>query len=210
MRPILLVGGAPRIMVDAVRYLSVAASGRTALRLREILSHHGHGEVDMLLASSAQPELHALRFETRIQLEEQLRRWVGLHPEGVVVMSVAVNDYELQSTQVMTGGIATTSTPEHKIPSGADEVVLRLRPASKVIDQLRPWGLRGPIIAFKYQERASVIAAAQALQKRVGAAMVFANSLEGDFQALVEAHRVREAANRDDGLRMLAQSMIEM
>jgi hypothetical protein len=210
MRPILLVGGAPRLAIDAVRFLSVAATGRTALRLHELLLGHGRTAVELLLSRDALPGILAQRYETRADLEQLLRAWILGHPEGMVVMSAAVNDYELASSSVIQEGITTSFAPAQKIPSGADELVLRLRPASKLIDQLRSWGLRGPIIGFKYQERTTLLAAAQALQRRVGAAVVFANSLAGDFQALVDAHGVAEAPSREHALHMLTERMIEM
>ena len=37
-QPILLVGGAPRVPIDAVRHMTVHASGATALRLADLLS----------------------------------------------------------------------------------------------------------------------------------------------------------------------------
>ena len=85
---------------------------------------------------------------------------------------------------------------ERKLASGADEVVIRLAPASKVIDQLRRWGLAGPIVGFKYEAAHTVITSAQALQVRVGAALVVANSLCGTVQALVDDGAVARFPDR--------------
>ena len=47
-------------------------------------------------------------------------------------------------------------------------MVIRLRQASKLIDRLRSdYGLRGPIVGFKYEAAPTVIASAEALRKRV-------------------------------------------
>src|SRR5690606_31301493 len=73
-----------------------------------------------------------------------------------------------------------------KAPSRSDGLVIRLRPAAKLIDQLRSWGHRGPLVGFKYEAAATVVSAAQALRRRVGADLVVANSLDGAVQALVD------------------------
>jgi phosphopantothenoylcysteine synthetase/decarboxylase len=179
-RPVLIVGGAPRLAVDAVRFLSVRASGTTAVELAGLLHRAGVG-ADLLLGALAAPAAPALRYDGRDGLEAALRAWIAAHPHGVVVMSAAINDYQVH--QVEAGGVRYA--PGTKVPSGADELVIRLRPATKVIDQLRPWGLLGPIVGFKYEDAATVVASAQALRRRTGAALVVANSLCGRVQALV-------------------------
>ena len=184
MKPVLVVGGAPRLAVDAVRFLSVRASGTTARQLAEGLRACGVA-VDLLLGSLAEPALPALRYDSRSDLEAGLRAWISAHPEGIVVMSAAINDYEVEDVVIEATAGAQHFPPGAKIPSGAESLVIRLKPASKVIDQLRGWGLRGPIIGFKYEAADTVIAAAERLKERTGAALVVANSLDGNMQALV-------------------------
>lgn len=196
MRPILLVGGAPRLAIDAVRYLSVRASGATALALREHLAALGRG-ADLLLDPAAAPSATALRYADRGELEAALRAWIAAHPQGVVVLSAAINDYQVERVERLEGGEAVAHPPGDKIPSGADEVVIRLRPADKVIDRLRPeFGLRGPLVAFKYQAADTVVAAAEALRRRTGADLVVANSLCAAVQVLVDAQGSTAYATR--------------
>jgi phosphopantothenoylcysteine synthetase/decarboxylase len=185
MRPILLVGGAPRVTVDAVRFLSVAASGATATQLRESLHHQGL-TTDLLLGIDASPAAAAERYADRDGLEAALKRWIAVNPTGVVVMSAAVNDYRVAQVVVEQEDGPRGLAPGAKLPSRAGAVTIRLEPASKVIDQLRGWGLAGPIVGFKYEARETVLASAAALQARVGAALVVANSLCGQLQALVD------------------------
>ncbi len=203
MRLVLLVGGAPRVAIDAVRFLSVAASGATALRLAGDLRAAGL-QADLLLSSDAREDPSAARFSDRAGLEAALRSWIAEHPDGVVVLSAAVNDYQLHRLELAQGGELSVIAPGAKAPSGGEELVIRLRPAGKVIDQLRGWGLRGPLVGFKYEGRESVLGAAQALLRRVAAELVVANSLCGAVQALVDAHGVHPQATREDLLRALA------
>ena len=195
MRPILLVGGAPRIAVDAVRFISVAASGATAVQLKENL--HRQGLVaELLLGLDASPTVAAQRYGDREQLESALKRWIALNPTGVVVMSAAVNDYAVTHVIMDPDGTPTSLTVGAKLPSRSGAVTIRLEPASKLIDHLRTWGLSGPIVGFKYEDYATVVAAAESLRQRVGAAVVVANSLCGKRQALIDADGVHDFAER--------------
>ncbi len=210
MRRILLVGGAPRVQVDAVRYLCVSATGATAVALRARLGSLGRRDVDLLLASDAAPAADAIRFATRDELDRALRGWIGAHADGVVVMSAAVNDYELAAVDEVRSGQATRIAPGTKAQSGADELVIRLRPAAKLIDQLRGWGLTGPLVGFKYEDRDTVLASAEALRRRVGAELVVANSLCGELQALVDASGATESPGREALLSALARRLANL
>ena len=193
-RRILLVGGAPRLAVDAVRFLSVRASGDTAVALATAL--RPDRAVDLLLGPLARPEAPALRYEDRAGLELALQQWLARHPDGLVVMSAAINDYQIAAVERRSGGATRSYLPGEKVPSGGDEVVIRLRPADKVIDRLRAWGHRGPLVGFKYEDATTVIASAQALQTRTGAALVVANSLDGHLQALIQPDAIQRFDER--------------
>lgn len=183
-RRVLVVGGAPLVAVDAVRSLVVTTTGATARHLGTALGERA--VVDLLLSEGLMPDLAARRYRDRDELDAAVRAWVGAHGDGVVVMTAAVNDYQVAGLEQRREGVWQALPPGTKLPSGAEEVVIRLRPAPKLIDQLPAWGHRGPLVACKYQAAEGVIAAAQALRRRVGAAVVVANSICGRVQALVD------------------------
>lgn len=210
MRPVLIVGGAPRLAVDAVRYLTVRASGATAVALGARLGRSGV-RVDLLLGRDAAPAEAARRFDDRAALEAGLEAWISAHPAGVVVMSAAINDYAVERVERVVNGTVHQHAPGEKVPSGADELVIRLRPASKVIDQLRSrYGLTGPIIGFKHETDATVLTSAQALLRRSGAAVVVANSLSGSIQALVEDSGITRFPARETLLDQLAVRITDL
>ncbi len=173
--------------VDAVRFMSVAASGATATQLKDALHHQGLG-ADLLLGIDASPLVAAERYVDRAGLETALKRWILVNPTGVVVMSAAVNDYHVARVMIEQEGGTVPLPVGGKLPSRAGAVTIRLEPASKIIDQLRAWGLAGSIIGFKYEAKDTVVASAEAQRQRVGAAVVVANSLCGQLQALVDEH----------------------
>lgn len=203
--PVLLVGGAPRVAVDAVRHLTVAATGATAVTLRGLLAEAGVA-AELLLSLDAAPGAPATRYADRSGLEAALAAWIGRHPHGCVAMSAAVNDYEVAAVERSAGGRSERLAPGAKLASGADEVVIRLRPAAKLIDRLGPgFGLRGPLFGFKYEAAGTVLASAEALLQRVGCAAVAANSLCGSVHALVDRSGVERLADRPAFIAALAR-----
>ncbi len=209
MRDVLLVGGAPRVRIDAVRYLTVAASGNTATALHEYL-HAKQCASTLLLGTDANPSVLARRFNDRYELEKSLRNWIDFHPTGVIVLSAAINDYQLKETTYQIGKKNIHLARGDKMPSGASEVTVKLEPATKVIDQLRAWGHKGPLVGFKYQDKNTVIKAATALRERVGADYVVANSLCGSVQALLSDEEVQYFDDRADLMGALCAAVLSL
>lgn len=205
-RPILLVGGAPRVAVDAVRDLVARASGATACALAARLAALGRAS-DLLLAADAAPGAPAwARFRDRRDLEAQLARWIAAQPEGAVVLSAAVNDYEVEAVEWQRGGAEGRLAAGEKLAGDCDTVLIRLRPAGKLIDRLRPeFGLAGPLVGFKYEAAATLLDSAERLRRRVGAACVAANSLCGRVHAIVDAAGCTPCADRAAFLDRLAE-----
>ena len=185
------------------------ATGSTAIELQKRLAAAGIA-CDLLLGVHAAPQAAALRYDSRDDLERGLQAWLAANPEGVVVMAAAINDYQVAALESRHGSTTTQHDPGAKIPSGADELVIRLRPATKIIDRLRSWGLRGPLVAFKYEAADTVVASAQSLRARSGASVVVANSLDGSVQVLVDAIRVQPLATREDLITALTERLITL
>lgn len=205
MPPVLLTCGATRNPVDAIRYLSAHATGRTAVELVALLPEpapvHLLGSAEALLRAQAvlggREGLTTEEFFGTRDLEARVRRWVEAHPDGIVVHSAAVGDYEL----------AALGT---KIPSGQAEVLLRLTPAPKILDQVRGWGLRGLLVSFKAGspelDEAGLVDVARRQLLRTGSDLVFANVLGrlGSSVVLVEAAGEAPFPRREDAVAALA------
>ena len=199
--PVLLVGGAPRVPVDAIRHLVVPATGHTVAALARLLRAR---TVPCWTLLAVDTHLEADEgYATREDLEATLQRWIGDHPTTTLVMSAAINDYDTVAVEYRRDGRTVVCPADEKLPSGAEAVVIRLQPASKVIDRLAGWGHRGRLVAFKYEHAATVIASAARLRERVAADAVVANSLDGTVQALITAEGVDRAANRGELLERL-------
>ena len=139
MSAVLVTAGATRNPVDAVRYISANSSGRTGVEIAHLLKTQG---MDVTLMGSEEAALRAKNVNTEVyadtrDLMHRMERWVRAHPHGAVIHAAAVGDYE-----------AITAL-QHKIPSGDDEITLRLVRTPKIADAVRGWGLFGPYVTFK-------------------------------------------------------------
>ena len=127
-----------------------------------------------------------------------MKKWVQKNPNGIIVHSAAVGDYEALPRST-------------KIPSGQKELHLTLGPTIKILDQIRKWSDHVKIISFKAAspettlEELSIIAQKQ--RERSSSALVFANILgkiDKDVQLVTKDH-VQTFSDREDALTALLQ-----
>lgn len=209
MPPALVTAGATRNPVDAIRYLSAGATGTTGIRVARELS----AVFPTTLLGSEEASLRAAAFAPEVdreifgstrdllaRMETHLRRARGT----VLVHSAAVGDYEAEA-------LAT------KIPSGQAELVIRLRPAPKIIDLVRIWDPDLFLCSFKAgspdwsDDHLEEVARAQLQRTRSN--LVFANrigQLDTSCMLLDELHTTRfvsrELALSELSKRLLSQA----
>ncbi|TNE91851.1 MAG: hypothetical protein EP330_03890 [Deltaproteobacteria bacterium] len=195
---VLVTAGATRNPIDAMRHISANSSGRTGVQLARAWADAGC-EVHLLGSPEAVVRGEGLStevFGSTRDLMARMERWVREHPDGAVVHASAVGDYEV------------ASSADTKIPSGRDEVVIRLTPTPKIANAVRDWGLTGPYVTFKAAspetDADGLIALATKQRARTGSDLVFANVLGriATDVALV-GDEVRWFAARDDAMHAL-------
>lgn len=206
-RPVLLTAGATRNPVDAIRYLSAHATGRTGVDLAARL----RGTHDVTLLGSAEACLRArLSGLAEARLEEfmgtrDLMARVEAHlrarPDSVLIHSAAVGDYEMEAPRA------------DKIPSGADGIELRLVRAPKIVDRVREWAPGCFLVSFKAAppstDHDALERIARAQLARTGSDLVFANALgaiERDV-LLVGRDGTRAFARREDAVSALLDAV---
>lgn len=168
MKRALVTAGATRNKIDAIRYLSANATGTTGCRLAERLWENDWN-VDLLGSAEAilrqRTPLPSHEFTTTRDLEDRMKRLVPLM--DLVIHSAAVGDYELAEPL------------DAKIPSSCQELVLRLTPAPKILDQIRGWNPNCRLVSFKAAtpgtDDDTLVAIATAQRVRTGSNLVFAN-----------------------------------
>lgn len=168
---VLVTAGGTRNPIDAMRSLAAGSSGMTGIAIGEALVAQGHS-VWMLGSREARlraPHLPGEEFGSTRDLMARMEAWVRAHPDGAIVHSAAVGDYEV-------------ATPDSgKVPSGRAVWTLTLTPTPKIADHVRPWGSRGLYVTFKAAAPGTtpdeLIEIARRQRDRTGCDYVFANVL---------------------------------
>ena len=143
-------------------------------------------------------------------MDQCIDTYLKTEPSALIVMTAAVNDYEVHTVHAAFAGGEQEYKPGEKIPSGADELSVILRPASKLIDSLSARGHKGPLVACKYEAAETVLDAARSLRERVNADVVLANSLCASVQALVDEKTTTSFSSRDAVLSALLQRIDQL
>ncbi len=170
MADVLVTAGATRNPLDAIRYLSAHASGRTGVHLAERLAgaHRVHllGSAEACLRAS--PHLQTEEYTSTRDLMARMETWCRAHPQGRVVHSAAVGDYE------------APPRPD-KIPSGQASITFTLTPTPKIVDHIRTWSPDVFLVSFKAADPSVDLAGLGAIARaqliRTGSDLVFANTL---------------------------------
>ena len=196
--PVLITAGATRNFLDSMRCITANASGKTGAWLACQLP-----KVTLLGSPSAILQLRLLdgtcaatEFSSTQDLHDKMKEWVHHHPQCIVVHSAAVGDYEALP---QTG----------KIPSGQQELVVRLRPTIKILDQIYGWSERARIVSFKAAppkiSQAELIQIARKQLLRTHSSLVFANILTqtNHHVQLVSQATAHAFAQRKDALQHL-------
>ncbi len=169
MKEVLITAGATRNPIDAIRYLSAHATGTTGTTIARAIASRG-GAPWMLGSAEARlraPDIAGEEYFGTRDLMGRMQAWIVAHPQGAVVHSAAVGDYELAEPL------------KEKIPSGRPSITITLVPAPKIADQVRGWGLVGPFVTFKAAPPGTtdedLVQIASRQRERVRCDLVFAN-----------------------------------
>ncbi|MGH8018802.1 MAG: phosphopantothenoylcysteine decarboxylase [Opitutaceae bacterium] len=146
---ILVTSGGTEEPIDGVRSIGNFSTGRTGALIAARLAASGY-EVTLLRARRAEPApdgVAAVDYGSFAELEHALRSTLGGAHFDVVIHAAAVGDYSVASITADGDSVAPSAG---KIDSGRD-LVIRLRPNPKLVDQLREWSANPDmrLVAFK-------------------------------------------------------------
>ncbi|MGH8250250.1 MAG: phosphopantothenoylcysteine decarboxylase [Steroidobacteraceae bacterium] len=169
---VLVTSGSTREPIDSVRFISNLSTGRTGAIICESLASRGFSVTQVRGVDSIEAAgvAHREAFTDHASLDALLRRLLTDREYAAVIHVAAVGDYSV-----------TDPFPDGKIPSGT-ELVLRLKPNSKIIDQIREYagGRELTLVGFKLTHDPKAEARARAardLLNRCGADYVVQNDV---------------------------------
>ena len=136
--------------IDEVRRLTNFSTGELGLLLSAELSRAGH-EVICMKGEGAVSHADAggarvISFSTNADLLARLRE-IGAHDVGAVFHAAALCDYEVKSVHTADGAPVTA----RKIPTLTGELTLTLKPAQKILPELRAIFPSAKITGWKYE-----------------------------------------------------------
>jgi len=190
-----------------MRHIAAFSSGTTGVRIAEILAQadrrvHLLGSPEALLRApkSVGQEL----FSSTRDLMARMEAWLAQNSDGWVVHAAAVGDYEADPS------------PE-KLPSGEEELLIRLHQAPKIIDKIKLWAPDCKLVGFKAAgpgtSAEDLIALCMKLGFRSRANWIFGNVIGslGTTSTIVDRYGAESFADREAALaalcaRILAQS----
>lgn len=149
---ILLTGGGTREPIDGVRFITNFSTGKTAAALADAFASEGHAVTLIAAESAVRPkrDCRISEFVTFDDLDSRLRSILAEERFDLILHLAAVSDYSVASIEADGDPVAGPRT-ERKVPSGASELTLRLKPTFKIVDRLRDYARDGVprIVAFK-------------------------------------------------------------
>ncbi|MBI3909612.1 MAG: phosphopantothenoylcysteine decarboxylase [Armatimonadetes bacterium] len=209
--PLVLVTAGPTwVPLDAVRYLTNFSSGDTGLRIARQLAQAGAGVTLLLGPGRVCPRpgdrrrLRIVDYITYDDLQRLLREELTARRYDAIVHSAAVADY------------GPAAVVESKIPSGQEELVIRLRRLPKLWAEIRERAPDALLVMFKLEvgrARPELLAIAEEARRRAGADLIVANDratfTSGHHPAAILAAEgvVAEVQTRDQLARRLAREI---
>lgn len=200
---ILITSGPTWVAIDPVRVISNIATGQTGKIIARLAKAKG-AQVTLVLGEqvAGQPVkgVRVRYFRYFEQLRSLLKREIKKNKFDCVIHNAAVSDFLLQRKF------------RKKIESGKKSLVIRLKKAPKIINEIRKGIPRSLLVMFKLESGCSekeLVKRSLAAQKRSGADIVVANKFSGvALKSLIYNHRglLAKAESRQD----LAEKLISV
>lgn len=171
-----MTAGPTWVWIDAVRHIGNMSTGRTGLLIARAAADRG-AEVTLVSGPGRAPptdhdfsRMRVLPIVTFDDLHAAVREELKGCRCEVMIHAAAVSDYR-------------PVAPERgKLPSGQDELILRLEPTPKIVDEVKSLDPRVFLVKFKLESgrsEAELLRIAQESRARSGADMIVANDLAG-------------------------------
>ena len=165
-KKVVITGGGTMERIDAIRVLTNRASGRTGVELARGAYRRG---ADVTLVHPRLQGLYGITEVEAVSTEDMTRSVLDEIKKGcdLFISSAAISDYTIEPV-------------DHKIKSGQEALTLTLRPAPKMLQDIRGKYPGLDIIGFKAEanvDKDELIASAKELMAKYGLSMVVANDV---------------------------------
>jgi phosphopantothenoylcysteine decarboxylase/phosphopantothenate--cysteine ligase len=170
-KKILITAGPTWVKIDEVRIITTVFTGNTGIYLARELKDKGY-QVTLLLNSSTRLPINlkgikVIPFKYFDDFRSKIIKELTRASYDIIIHSAAVSDYKLKKRL------------RGKIASGKKELVLKLRPAQKIIKIIRKLAKEAVLVQFKLEiKRKGLIRKAKISMHENKSDFVVANALE--------------------------------
>ena len=138
---ILVTAGSTLERIDPVRVLTNLSSGKMGISIAQIAARqgmevtliYGHGQVNLTPSSN----LKIIRVETATEMYEKMKHEILRNKPQVLFHAAAVSDFTFEKPV------------NEKIDSANKQLLLKLVPTKKIVDEVRKWSRKIILVAFK-------------------------------------------------------------
>ncbi len=167
--PVIITGGPTREPIDNVRFVTNAASGRTAISMAEEAYLYGATPKLILGPTLLKPPSYAETYNvvTTQEMTETTLELIRKNPRSLIILSAAMADFRPKATKEG----KTKSTASFKV---------ELEPTEKLVDQIKEIAPESILVIFKAEwdvDRDTLIRRAVDRMKKADADYVVANDL---------------------------------
>jgi phosphopantothenoylcysteine decarboxylase/phosphopantothenate--cysteine ligase len=144
-KKILVTAGPTWVPIDKVRVITNIFSGRLGLLIAKEAAKKG-AKVTLLMGpgpfsffENKNKNLRILHFKYFDELYNLMKREISSKKYDIVIHSAAVSDY------------TPTSPYKGKIKSGKENLMIKLKPTIKIVDQIKKWNKKVFLVKFKLE-----------------------------------------------------------
>jgi phosphopantothenoylcysteine decarboxylase/phosphopantothenate--cysteine ligase len=149
---ILITAGGTRENIDGIRYITNLSTGKTASALAQHFIYAGHNVTYLHAKDSLKPEgiFKEDIFEDYKSLQDKLNNLISDNEYDVIIHNAAVSDYTPYKIEAGSENIDLPA--ERKIPSSAEELLIKLKPNSKLVNSIKENSKNNKVkvVAFKF------------------------------------------------------------
>ncbi|MES2309404.1 MAG: phosphopantothenoylcysteine decarboxylase [Verrucomicrobiota bacterium] len=162
---ILLTFGPASVPIDEVRRITNHSTGALGATLADYFRSQNHELIALRGEGATVPfAFPYLSFNTNHDLQKKLEEISTQTQPDLILHAAALCDYEID--RIQTEKSPNLASPS-KISSHHPHLTLHLKPAPKILPQLRPWFPKSTIISWKYELEGTPAEAIAKAQKQV-------------------------------------------
>jgi len=148
---ILITAGATREYIDGVRFITNVSTGNTAATIADHLSSLGYNITYLHGMNTILPQNKTdnIQFSDFNNLKNLLQDLLSNNHYDAIFHLAAISDYRV--SELLKSGKPMNSEKQVKIGSGIDDLTIKLKPTSKIVDKIKSFSKNKSVVLFAFK-----------------------------------------------------------